>query len=193
MRLGLEMGVKPIHVVTAAEAVDLLQRLEPRLTADLNERRFQHTAALVGAEPTGVSGATMLYTWVDVALVRLVFVLEHQCGSRPVARAVVAMLWPQVRTLLERGRPIAAVIVVPIADKPPWLRQPPMLTTVGEARKRQLGGIHIALRDIATGIQDGVRDMRRRHETVRMWADVAPSTAATWLRDVRESAELTLV
>lgn len=178
-------------VVTASEAVALLRQLEPRRAADLNERRFHYTAALVGAEQSaGVPGATALYDWMDVALVRFLLVLEDRQISRPVARAAATMIWPQVRAVLERGRVVAAVVVVPIADKPPWLRQPPVLTSLGDARKRQLRGVQVELREIVAGIPEGMARRRAEQKTVRMWAEVAPSTATTRLIELKQERQL---
>lgn len=182
------MPVRSSLVVTAAEAVELLRGLEPQLAADLNERRFNYTAALVGSVSPGKPGATLLYDVIDLVLVRLLLQLEALI-SRPVARAVVPTVWPQLRALLERARPVSAVLVVPIADKPPWLRQPPVITSIGEARKRNFGGVQIELSKVIAGVREGVQCMRSRNETVRQWADVSPSTATYRLQELREESE----
>ena len=172
-------------VVTAAEAVDVLQALEPRHAADLNERKFHYTAALVGGETAGLRGATVLYDWQTVALVRLVLVLETSL-SRPVARTVIAAVWQDVRQLMDEGRLGTKFVAVAIADRPPLLRQGPVVVPRAELRPEHRA--RIELRAVAEGVIAAMRRIRERNETIRMWADVSPSSATYRLKELREFA-----
>jgi len=175
--------------ITASEAVALLRELDPRLAREFNERKFHYTAALVGADTAGFPGAVTLYDWLDVALVRLVLVMEDQLISRPVARAAITAVAPVVRDLLSKARPVSAVVVVPIADRPPWMRQPPVLTSKGHAESHGLGGIHIELAAVIAGIREGVRRIRAANETIRVWSDVKRSTGVVRIREHREEQD----
>ena len=177
------MRRSPVLIVTAAEAVEVLQRVETRLAADLNERKFHYTAALVGGESAGLRGATVLYDWQTVTLVRLVLLLEDRL-SRPVARTVIAAVWRDVRRFIDEGRIGTKVVAVAIADRPPLLRQPPMVLLRAELRPEHR--VRIALQDVAAGVLDVVREIRARNATVRMWANVSASTATYRLNELRE-------
>jgi hypothetical protein len=177
--------------VTVAEAVSLLRRLEPRNAADLTDRKLRYMAAMLGVE-AGRSGATVLLNRVDLLLMRMLIRLEASGLSRPLARFAAVCVAPEVRELLSRGRPVASVVVVPIATAYPKVRRP-VLTSLGEAQRLGLGGVYVVLRELAAGIAEGIRATRTAQPTVWQWKPVEPSTAAYRLADERlERPELTL-
>jgi hypothetical protein len=185
------VATNPTSGVTIGEAVSLVRRLEPRNAVDMTDRKLRYMAAMLGVE-AGRPGATVLLDRVDLLLIRMLIRLEASGLSRPVARFAAVCIAPEVRDLLSRGRPVASVVVVPIAVSYPKVRRP-VLTSLGEARKLRLGGVYVVLRELVAGIAEGIRETRTAQPTVWQWKPVEPSTAAYRVIDERrEDRELTL-
>ena len=137
----------------------------------------------------GRHGATVLLTRIDLVLIRLLLRLEASGISRPLARFAAVSIAPDVREVFERGRPVAAIVVVPVVSSYPKVRRP-MLTTEGEARRLRLGGVFVVLRDLAAGIADAIREIRTARPTVWQWKPVThveASTTACLIRQAQDS------
>lgn len=178
--------MKAPAVVTIPEAVALLSRVEPRVCRDLTDKRFRYAAEALGIRATPGSGAAALYTAVDVALVRLVFRLYAEGVSQPMARAAAVYLGPEVRRVIESGRLGSAVIVVPVSGPAAKYPQRNWARLVTGQEARTLGGVQIAVRDLAANLVEGMREIRVAEPCVWQWRSVPASTAA--LRMVRDDA-----
>lgn len=159
------------ETVTAAEAVTLLERLEPR--SGITVRKFRYIAQLLGMV-SGTRGATRLYDRADICLVRLCLRLEGET-SLWLARAAILYLEPTLRVIFS---------AVPLYGVVRLHGNRAEQTILERVKRDRLPGTIIVLRDVWKGVPEGMRAIRKRQPEVWAWSAVPPALAAKRVQEI---------